>query len=171
MVSRNMAKPQRSFSSWSCKVRYEYIIRLDALSIALLDGCVFLQVNTEKNFVWCGEFSSTHTYYHCYRTSPKLAPSGGLTACADCTIFSRLESHPSSVQASFSSSSSPFNRVQIPSHNPFLWTMANTITTGKCHTLAQNKPLALPFCPSLRQNRHASLTIHALTTLLVTKNP
>src|ERR1700693_512116 len=88
----------------------------------------------------------------------------GFTRLLDSTASSSSSSNQSS--SSPSKSGWPIAALHTRCHMPFFSTIAKIITTGRCHTLAQNSPLALPLCPSNFQNLTASLTNQILTGAL-----
>ena len=74
----------------------------------------------------------------------------------------------SSSSSSHSPSSSPKTLLQTLLHMPFLFSRARIMIPGRCHTLAQKSPLALPFSPSNRQKRTDSRMSQALIGKLAT---
>lgn len=68
------------------------------------------------------------------------------------------------------STGSPTMLAHTLCHMPFFCNRARPMTAGKCQTLAQNSPRALPLWPSKRWNLSASLTSHKFTGRLVAAN-
>lgn len=92
------------------------------------------------------------------------ALTSGFTCLAEAD--NTASSSSSSIQSPSSTSGSPTTALHTLCHIPFFSTIARIITTGRCHTLAQNKPLAEPLCPSSFQKRTASFTSQMLTGAL-----
>src|SRR5271168_4245355 len=98
----------------------------------------------------------------------------GATSCEPWVLLNAkpTSTRPSSSLRSSSSSSRSAAATpssQTPSQIPFLQTNAPTKTRGRCQTLAQNKPLALPPAPPFRQNLMASRVTQTLQTVLIAK--